>query len=245
MNQNAICADLAMHPFKNIEHEYARPIRVLVIDDHRTVLWGLAKLMESAAPAIGMVRTAANEAEAMAAVEADEFDIIVLDVQLGAHDGLELLPKLQQASSAKILILTALTNPDLAERAIRAGAAGIVHKAESADTLLSAISHVRQGRLWLDWRASTALVGNMEGVRSKLDETEGRAPFRLTRREREIISRVVQHRSSPIKVIADEMHVSAHTLRNHLTSIYEKLGLHSRLELFMYATERGLHRLAA
>lgn len=235
-----------MHPSGNLQHERVQPIRVLLIDDHRTVLWGLAKLLESAAPAIGMVKTAANEAEAMAAVEADEFDIIVLDVQLGEQDGLELLPKLQQATSAKILILTALTSSDLAQRAIRAGAAGIVHKTESADTLLDAVTHVCKGRLWLDWRTSTALVGNVEGIRSKIDETaEGRAPFRLTRREREIISRVVQRKSSPIKVIADEMHVSAHTLRNHLTSIYEKLGLHSRLELFMYATERGLHRLAA
>lgn len=219
----------------------SRGYHVLVVDDHRAILWGLRKLLESAPEIVATVVTATNAAEALSALARQAFDVIILDARLGEDDGLRLMPAIREAGSAKVLVFTGATSDEIAKRAIRSGAAGVLYKADPAETLLSAIAHVGKGLMWLDWRASAELLaqtshGPGQGAR------EAGEPRRcgLTRREREIISRVVRFKSGPIKAIASDMNVSAHTLRNHLTSIYDKLGLHSRLELFVYALKHGL-----
>jgi DNA-binding NarL/FixJ family response regulator len=105
--------------------------------------------------------------------------------------------------------------------------------------ILSAVQRVHAGELWID-RGTTARVfsslarTHADGVRDCARSDV------LTRRERWIVASVVRHKGAPNKVIADDLHISGHTLRNHLASIYSKLGVHRRLDLVLYAIERGL-----
>jgi len=127
--------------------------------------------------------------------------------------------------------------------AVLAGARGVIEKEARAESILAAITKVNQGEIWLD-RATTGkllveISRKMDG-RNALDSA-GRKIAALTIREREIITVTVTNAGSTAKTIAEKLRISEHTLRNHLTSIYEKLGVANRLELFAFAHE---HRLA-
>lgn len=212
------------------------PIRVLLVDDHRSVLWGLGKLIESARPQAQLARCATCGAEALAAIDEETPDIVLLDLDLGGESGIELLPKLRAREGVKVIVLTGLRDPATRERAVLAGARGFVQKTEPADTILKAIVHVHAGELWLD-RATIGKLFDAKAPAAECSRASGRV---LTPAERRIIPAVVRYKGAPNKVIADALHLSEHTLRNHLASIYAKLDVHSRLDLVLYAMEHGL-----
>jgi two-component system, NarL family, nitrate/nitrite response regulator NarL len=216
------------------------PIRILLVDDHRSILWGLEKLVDSAGPGMRVVDKATCCTEALTAIQKHSPDVIVLDIDLGTENGLDIMPELRAASPAKILVLTGVRDPSLGMRTVSQGGSGLVLKSETADTILRAISQVYAGELWLDRITTAALCASVHG------EQRGRAPLpedELTGRERHIVSAVVKHKGAPNKVIADALHISGHTLRNHLASIYAKLGIHRRLDLVLYAMEHHMDRL--
>jgi two-component system nitrate/nitrite response regulator NarL len=222
------------------------PIRVLLVDDHRSVLWGLEKLIESAKPQMQVVGVAASGREALAAAEQHRPDVILLDLDLGDGSGLDLLADLLRDGDTKVLILTGTRDPEVREIAVLRGARGMVHKTESAEIILSAIKCVSRGEIWLDRATTAKVIAALSAAdgRSRSDP-EDSAMAALTQKERDIVAAVVKHKGAPIKVIADGLCLSSHTVRNHLASIYSKLGVHSRLELFVYAKERGLDRAPA
>ena len=223
-----------------------RPIRVLLIDDHRTVLWGLEKLIDSARPRMQVVATASNSDDGLTAAAAHRPDVVLLDLDLGGASGLDLLPDLVEHCGAKVLILTGTRDPEVRERAVLQGASGMVHKVDRAELILTAIERVACGEIWLDRATTAKLLADLTGTaKAKQEDPKDAAIAALTRKERDIVVAVVQHKGAPIKVIADTLCLSSHTVRNHLASIYCKLDVHSRLDLFMYAKERGLDRHAA
>ena len=219
------------------------PIRVFLIDDHRTILWGLEKLIESGNPGMRVVGSATGYAAAAELLEQASPDVIILDLDLGQESGLDAIPKLLATSNAKILILTGLRDESVRHSAVLAGARGVVEKEARAETILAAISKVHQGEIWLDRAATGRLlveVSRKSAVRSTTTP-EQRKIAALTVREREIIALTASNAGATAKVIAEKLHISEHTLRNHLTSIYEKLGVANRLELFAFAHQ---HKLA-
>lgn len=133
------------------------PIRVFLIDDHRTILWGLERLIETGKPAMRVVGSATSYTEALKLLDAAAPDVIVLDIDLGKESGLDAIPWLIAASAAKILVLTGLRDSSVHDKAVLAGARGVVEKEASADTILTAIAKVHEGQLWLD-RAATGRV---------------------------------------------------------------------------------------
>jgi two-component system, NarL family, nitrate/nitrite response regulator NarL len=223
-----------------------QPIRILLVDDHRSVLWGLEKLIDSAGPSMQVIGKATRCAEALAAVDEYQPDVVLLDAALENENGLDLLRALRGRRAPKVLILTGVRDPEMRERAMLWGARGVVYKLESAETILKAIAHVHTGELWLD-RATLAKV--FASTLGAGNDGEGTGPASrdaaLTATERRIIASVVRHKGAPRKVVADALHISSHTLRNHLASIYSKLGVHTRLDLFLYAKEHGLDQHTA
>lgn len=222
------------------------PIRVFLIDDHRSVLWGLEKLIASAMPAMQVVGSVTNSADAFKLLGEAAPDVILLDMDLGAENGLDAIPKLLEKSAAKILVLTGLRDKSVHDHAVVAGARGVVEKEASAETILTAIARVHEGQLWLD-RAATGRVFVEFSRKGALPSTspEQQSIAALTERERQIIAATVTHVGATGRVIAEKLFISEHTLRNHLTSIYDKLGVANRLELFAYAHRHGLTKLPA
>lgn len=218
------------------------PIQVFLIDDHRSILWGLERLIESGTPAMKVVGSATSHTEALKLLDQAAPDVIVLDLDLGKENGLDAIPKLIAAGSkAKVLVLTGLRDKSVHDKAMLAGARGVVEKEASAQTILTAIAKVHEGQLWLDRAAAGRIFVEFsrKGAAQALDPEQQKISA-LTEREREIIAGIATNAGATARTIAEMLHISEHTLRNHLTSIYDKLDVANRLELFAYAHKHGL-----
>jgi two-component system, NarL family, nitrate/nitrite response regulator NarL len=219
------------------------PIRVFLIDDHLSILWGLKRLIESGEPAMQVVGSARNCTEALERLDEALPDLILLDLDLGTENGVEEIPRLVARSKAKILVLTGVRDSNAHDAAVLAGARGIVEKEAPAETILRAIEKVHEGQVWLDRFATARMFVEFSrgGAASAQDPEQARISA-LTDREREIVSAISGNAGLTARKIADTLHISEHTLRNHLTSIYDKLGVSNRLELFAFAHKHGLNK---
>ena len=219
----------------------ASPIRVFIIDDHRSILWGLERLIDSGAPRLQVAGTTTSCAEALKVLGTASPDVILLDIDLGDENGVRELPKLLAVTNARILILTGVRDESLHDKAVLAGASGVVMKEAPADTILTAIEKVHEGQLWLDRIATGRIFFEFSRENAAQANNPERAKIAsLTEREREIVAVAASHAGANAKSIAGILNISEHTLRNHLTSIYNKLDGANRLELFAYAHKHGL-----
>jgi DNA-binding NarL/FixJ family response regulator len=218
------------------------PIRILLVDDHQSFLWGLVKLIESDGPGMKVIGTASDMLEALVIAERENPDVILLDIDLHGVSSLESMPALLKVTKSSVLILTGLRDMKIRDRAMLSGARGVVQKEESAEVILKAIKCVDRGEIWLDrvstGRIFTKLLKPLNGEASP----EAAQIRSLTPREREIIDVIIMHGRSTNKEIAGHLNMSEHTLRNHLTSVYGKLEVENRLELVMYALKHGLSK---
>lgn len=218
------------------------PIRVMIVDDHKSIVWGLERLVESAHPRMEMVGTANSCADMLATVGAAKPDVILLDLDLNGECAVDILPDLQRISQGRVLILTGARDPEVHQAAVMKGVRGVIGKDESAEILLRAIERVHAGEVWINRLLMGKLLGAMSapaGHEENKDPDAARIAS-LTLREKEIIRAMVRNRGDKSQVIAEALHISEHTLRNHLTVIYDKLGARNRLDLFAFATEHGL-----
>lgn len=115
------------------------PIHVLLVDDHRMTLWGLAELIGGESPHLEVAGMAVNREEALHLAQLTQPQVILLDVDLGGDNGLDLIPELLLACDAHIVILTGMSAPGLRRRAASLGASGFVRKEESAENIIAAI----------------------------------------------------------------------------------------------------------
>ena len=122
------------------------PIKVLLVDDHEHVLWGLQKLIEGEWPRMMVAGTARNMAQALAGVRDKKPDVVVLDIQLGKVNALDHMSELISSNGPQVVILTAMDKRDLHGRAIRSGARSIVMKQEPAEILLREIERANESR---------------------------------------------------------------------------------------------------
>ena len=217
------------------------PIRVLLVGNHQVALWGMRKLIEDEKPSMEVVGTAANAADALTMTRDARPDVVLVDLDLNEQRGLGVLSELVSQGLSRVLVITGSENPEIHDRAVLMGARGVLHKEEPAHTLLKATQKVHSGELWLDRSATGRLfveLARAQGARPV--DPEQRKIATLTSREREIVATMASDAAARTRAIAERLKVSENTLRNHLTSIYSKLGIASRLELFVYATKHGL-----
>lgn len=212
-------------------------IRVFLVDDHRAVLWGLERLVESAAPRMKVVGMATHRLDLLNKLDQARPHVVVLDLDLGAESGLDCLPELAGRTEAQVLVLTGTRDNVLHQQAVLRGARGVVLKQEPAEVILSAIDKVYRGEVWLD----RATIGRVMGIlsRGRSLDPEAERLAQLTAKERQVLAALVREKGARNKVIADKLHMSEHTLRNHLTTIYSKLQVDGRMQLYLYATTHG------
>jgi len=222
-----------MHPVSN-----EQAIGVFLVDDHRCMLWGLEKLVAGEQPRMRVAGKASSRDAALSGIASAKPDIVLLDLDLAGTSSLDFLPELLQRCEAQVLILTGARDTALLERAIALGARGIVRKEEAAEVLIGAIETVHRGDLWLDRATMARVLGSI--TRPARLDPKGKFVEPLTPKESQIVAAIVAQRGAKGDVIAAELHMSGHTLRNHLTTIYRKLDVRNRLELVMFAIENGL-----
>jgi DNA-binding NarL/FixJ family response regulator len=226
-----------------MEHSSESTIRVMLIDDHRSVLWGLEKLIDSKKPIMQVVGKFTSFDEASIELEKLNPDIILLDLDLGIEHGVDVIPRLLPLTSAKILILTGSRDAAMHDKAIIAGAKGILEKENSAESILTAIEKVHEGQLWIDQARMSRIIFELSRKKSDDENNPERKKIEsLTSREKSIIKAVTARAGATGSEVAKELHISESTLRNHLSSIYTKLDLTNRLELWDYAYKNGLSK---
>jgi two-component system, NarL family, nitrate/nitrite response regulator NarL len=211
---------------------------ILIADDHPIFRDGLRMLLETQQE-FRVVGEAADGKEAIRLVRELQPDVLLLDLAMPHCSGLEVLRELGRLSTpVRTIILTAAVKSSEMVQAIQLGARAVVLKHSATEALFECVHTVMADRYWV---ASENVSDLMEALRkfqpSPSTGTEGRT-FGLTARELEVIVTVVAGYTN--KDIAQKFSISEHTVKNHLTNIFDKLGVSNRLELTLYALE---HRL--
>jgi two-component system, NarL family, nitrate/nitrite response regulator NarL len=221
----------------------SRGIRVIIIDDHQIVREGLRLLIHSQ-PGLKVVGDAGNCKDALAVAAREQPEVILLDLDLGTESGTEIIPKLlATAKTARVLALTGLRDPEVHRQAILHGAVGVVQKEKASEVLLKAIQKIHSGEIWYDRSKLGSVLADALRVGTEGRDAESAAEHgpALTQRETEIVALVSQGLQN--KQIAERLFISHITVRHHLTSIFEKVGVSSRLELIVYAYNQGLAKV--
>jgi DNA-binding NarL/FixJ family response regulator len=221
----------------------APPITVALVDDHRTVLRGLEWLINAERPALTVVGTATNIDEACRICAERRPDVLVLDLDLGGQGSEDAIPRLIANGHTVVLVLTGVRDPERHQAAVMAGAMGVVAKEADANVIVKAIRKVHAGELWLDRRSTQQVLSALAhpGRPAPATPLEG-VIASLTPRERDVVLALSTNAGVPAKQIAELLQISENTLRNHLVSIYDKLGVSSRLALYEFAQKHGLAR---
>jgi len=187
-----------------------------------------------------VVAGAGDVAEAVGVAEAERPHIALVDLALPGAGGLDVLGRFADACpDTRVLILAAAIRERELLEALRLGARGVVLKDAPTEMLLKAIRVVHDGQFWFN-RSSLARLIQFLRVRFP-DAGEGgeqRPAMRLTAREREVVALIGAGASN--REIASRLGVSVVTVKHHLTHVFDKLGVSNRLELAVYAMNRGL-----
>ncbi|WP_298832673.1 response regulator transcription factor [uncultured Piscinibacter sp.] len=219
-------------------------IRVFLAEDHQITMWGLRRLIDSSRPHMEVVGTAASRAELLDHEAAGAADVILLDLDLAGEDSVNSLDELRRRCPGRVLVLTGADDIARHRMAVVKGARGVVHKSEPAEVILRAIEKVNSGEVWLNGGLLGEVLGMLTdggmGAEARQADPDAERIASLTPREREIVTTMVRRAGAKQIAVADELGMSEHTLRNHLTTIYSKLGVRGRLELHVFATEHAI-----
>jgi two-component system nitrate/nitrite response regulator NarL len=217
-------------------------IRVMLVDRHSIVLWGLKRLIEAEKSAMQVVATAAECPAAIELAKAASPDVVVLDGDLLREDRPDDIPELMNGRNVRVLIFGDAQDSKLHESAVLRGACGIVGKEEPPEVLLKAITKVHEGQLWLDRSTTGRIFVELSRQKSSASADPLRRKLAsLTEREQEVVRTLVAQPGADNKNLAKNLHIGEHTLRNHLSRIYDKLGVPNRLELYVFAQKHGLN----
>ena len=206
-------------------------IRVAIADDHPLMRSGIRSTLEHASD-IAVVGEAVDAQEALALCKKDPPDVLLLDLSMPGPSPLALLKQLREAApDTNVIIVTAYDDAVYVRGLIDAGVAGYVLKDETSEALVSAVRAVHQGGTWF----SRSVFGKLRQAGAQQDQLTA-----LTPRERDVLELVAQGKSNV--GISDELNLAKQTVRNYVSQIYDKLNLSSRVELAVWARERGFGR---
>jgi DNA-binding NarL/FixJ family response regulator len=207
------------------------PVRVLIVDDHTLVRQSVSKAIATE-EGIEVVGQAHDGPSALTAVTELAPDLVVLDIAMPGADGLAVAERLRLDHPAvRVLFLSMHDDDGSLQRALALGAAGFVSKSASIEQLLEALRAIRDGGSYLSSEVASRVMDLAAG-RSSVDSVG------LTRREREILELLVEG-NRPAE-IGDALFLSVKTVKNHLTSVYHKLGVETGAQAVSEAYRRGL-----
>ncbi len=216
-----------------LEGGAAKPLKVLVVDDHPVVRLGVVGLIQSASPG-AEIEQADTIAEARERLTRLHPDLITLDLSLPDAQGTEALSSmLRAARGVPILVLSQSSEATHAQRVMQMGAAGYLSKDRTGDELMLAISRLLQGGRYVTAEMADRLLGMLDG-----SKPAGQLHDALTTQE----YRVMQLIASGLRAsqIADAMNLSVKTVANYRARIFTKTGWRNNIELTKYCIQHGL-----
>ncbi len=212
-------------------------VRIVIADDHTIFRDGLRRLLE-AEPELEVAGEAADGADAISQTRQLSPDILLLDLAMPRVPGMDVLRELSSTDDdikTKIIVLTAAVERIQIVQALHMGARGVVMKEAATQLLMKAIRTVMAGQYWIGREAVGDIVDFM-----RTNPSGEKAPrnFGLTKREMDILTTIVAGLSN--KEIARRFALSEDTVKHHLTNIFDKVGVASRLELALFAINNHL-----
>lgn len=210
----------------------SKTARILIVDDHPIVRDGLIAAL-SRHPDLQVCGEAATIAEAIQLIDAEQPDLAIIDLSLPDGSGLELIKRIKvRSASTKMLVLSMSDESLYAERVLRAGALGFLHKQEARGKLIDAIRHVLQDKIFVSEAINERLLQQVMVGSQPLQQPPITA---LSDRELEVFELIGKGLGS--SEIAKLLHLGIKTIETHRQRIKSKLDLKSGLELVRHATQ--------
>jgi DNA-binding NarL/FixJ family response regulator len=211
-------------------------VRILIADDHPIFRDGLRRLLESE-PGFKVVAEACDGVEAVEFARRFKPEILLLDLAMPRRPGLEALRQLSaDAAPVRVILLTAAAEREQIVEALQLGARGVVLKDCGTEIILESIRAVLNGEYWVGRETVSNLLLYLRGLMDSSRKRQKR--YGLTPRELEIISAVVAGYAN--RDIAEHFKISEDTVKHHLSNIFDKLGVSTRLELALFAVNQAL-----
>jgi DNA-binding NarL/FixJ family response regulator len=221
-----------------MDNRRPQPVRILIADDHPIFRDGLKRLLESEGE-FKVIGEACDGVEAVAMARQLIPEVILLDLAMPRRQGLETLRELaSDARSVRVILLTAAAEKEQIVEALQLGARGVVLKDSATQILLKSIRAVMNGEYWVGRESVSNLVQYLRTLVTPVSAFPQRNKYRLTPRELEIIAAVVAGFAN--KEIAQYFKISEDTVKHHLSNIFDKVGVSSRLELALFAVNQSL-----
>jgi len=206
-------------------------IRVVVGDDHGLVRPGLVQLLATADD-VDVVGAASGGREAVDLAADATADVVLMDLSMPDVDGIAATRELRRRSpDTKVVILTSFSDRERVLDALEAGAIGYLLKDAEPDDLIRGIRAAARGESPLDPKAARQLLTARRRVEPDAQ---------LTEREREILALIAQ--GHPNKVIARRLNIAEKTVKNHVSSLFQTLGVTDRTQAALWAQRQGLDR---
>jgi two-component system, NarL family, nitrate/nitrite response regulator NarL len=223
---------------KFMDNRRSQTVRILIADDHPIFRDGLKRLLESERD-FKVVGEACDGVEAVKMVRQLKPEILLLDLAMPRRPGLEALREMStDTSSVRVILLTAAAEKDQIVEALQLGARGVVLKDSATQILLKSIRAVMNGEYWVGRESVSNLVQYLRGLVGSSSNTARQRRYGLTPRELEIVSAVVAGYAN--KEIAEHFKISEDTVKHHLSNIFDKVGVSTRLELALFAVNQAL-----
>ena len=211
-----------------------KKIRVVVADDHPIVRLGICNALRGE-PDIEIVGEAANGLQAVQLVEALQPDVFILDVQMPEMDGVAVARHVRaRCPDVRILVLSAYAHNSYVFGMLSEGAAGYLLKDDAVEHVVSAVRVAAQGETWLSPQVASKVVQHTAGRKPSSDLP----PDQLTEREMEVLRLMAQVRSN--EEIAEALCITERTVRFHVSNLFAKLQVASRIETVVKAIRLGL-----
>jgi DNA-binding NarL/FixJ family response regulator len=203
-------------------------VRVVIVDDHAVLRAGLAQLL-GAEPDLEVVGTAASGDEGVAVVRELRPDVVLMDLQMAGGDGVSATRQIVAEELAEVLVLTSYSDAERIVGALDAGAIGYLLKDAEPEEVLAGIRAVARGESPINPRAARALLGARRTAPLTVD---------LTPRESEVLGLVRKGLAN--KQIARRLGISERTVKAHLTSVFQTIGVADRTQAALWAERNGL-----
>jgi two-component system nitrate/nitrite response regulator NarL len=221
-----------------MDNRRSQAVRILIADDHPIFRDGLKRLLESER-GFKVVGEACDGVEAVNLVRQLKPEILLLDLAMPRRSGLEALREMSSDSeSVRVILLTAAAEKDQIVEALQLGARGVVLKDSATQILLKSVRAVMNGEYWVGRESVSNLVQYLRGLVGTSGDTARKKRYGLTPRELEITSAVVAGYAN--KEIAEHFKISEDTVKHHLSNIFDKVGVSTRLELALFAVNQAL-----
>jgi two-component system NarL family response regulator len=205
-----------------------KPIRIFIADDHPSLRAGLASILDTQ-PDFQVVAEAGTGREVLEKLADHPADVLILDLRMPDGDGIQTIKELVSRNAAvQVLVLTTYDNEEDIFSALEAGARGYLLKDTTKEEIIAAVRQIHNGQRFLP-----------QGIASRLADRMIRPG--LSPRELDVLRLVSRGRAN--KEIASAMFISEETVKTHMKSLFQKLGVHDRAEAVAVSLQRGLIRI--